>query len=81
MQLLRPIKIENGKQYNTLDEMLKDFIGKTCKVSIKHEEYNGYTNANVKKWEQSKYQNCNHIFEKKIEMDGFTETSNDDIPF
>ena len=76
----KALKIENGKRYNSMEELLNDFKGKTCKVTIKHEEYNGYTNANVKAWEASGYQGCNHVF-KEDPMAGFKPADNDDVPF
>lgn len=78
----KALRIENGKRYNSMEELLSDFVGKTCRVTVKHEEYNGNINARVKSWEPSEYTGCNHVF-KENPMDGFTPTnfSNDDIPF
>lgn len=78
----KALKIENGKRYNSLEELLDDFRGKTCKVTVKHEEYNGNTNARVKSWEPSDFQGCNHVFKvDDIPLEGFYPVSNDDIPF
>lgn len=50
----KALQIPNGKEYPNLETLLADFVGKHCKVKIKHEEYNGYTNARVVQWQQSK---------------------------
>lgn len=50
----KALKIPNGKEYPSLAALLADFTGKSCRVKVKHEEYNGYTNAKVAGWYQSK---------------------------
>lgn len=50
----KALQIPNGKEYPRLNDLLADFIGKHCKIKIKHEEYGGYTNARVVQWQQSK---------------------------
>lgn len=80
----KALKIENGKKFNNLDELVKDFVNKTARVIVKHEEYNGNTNARVKGWEQSRINGCNHVFKESTNTNiptGFHPTSNDDIPF
>ena len=76
----KALKIENGKKYNNLQELLSDFVGKTCKVTVKHEEYNGKTNVRANKWEQSNFSTCNHIFKESM-PEGFHPVDNEDIPF
>ena len=78
----KALKIANGKKYNGLNELLKDFEGKTAKVTIKHEEYNGNTNARVKNWDNSKFSTCNHVW--KVKEDDFVAADTmqeDDLPF
>lgn len=82
----KALKIENGKKFNSLDELLGDFVGKTARVTVKHEEYNGNVNARVKGWEQSRFNRCNHVFKENANTSsniptGFHPVSNDDIPF
>lgn len=50
----KALNIPNGKEYPHLTALLDDFTGKCCKVRVKHEEYNGYTNAKVAAWYPSK---------------------------
>ncbi len=78
----KALRIENGKRFNTLQEMLNDFVGKTARVTVKHEEYNGKTNARIQNWEQSRFIQCNHQFKlEDIQLEGLHPVSNDDIPF
>lgn len=79
----KALNIENGKTFNTLQELLDDFKRKTARVTVKHEEYNGNTNARVKFWEQTKFPQNNHKFKTNSNdvPEGFHPTSNDDIPF
>ncbi len=77
----KALQIENGKKFNTLEELLDDFKFKTARVTVGHEEYNNKVSARVQRWEQSNFETCNHQF-KKEKFAGFTEDTNeDDIPF
>lgn len=84
-------QLQNGKQYNSMDELLQDFVGKAAVVTVKNEEseYNGqtYQNLNVKQWEQTKFPNVQHQY-KQGESNNTAQTSggpievNDsDLPF
>lgn len=57
-------KLENGKRYMTMDDLLNDFFGKPLKVTVKNEtsEYNGktYENLNVKVWAETAFPNVQH---------------------
>jgi hypothetical protein len=83
----KALRIENGKRYNSLEELLNDFVNRTARVTVKHEEYNGNVNARVKAWEQSRYQTCNHQFKDSsnsnsgFNLDGFTPVDDSDLPF
>lgn len=58
-------KLPNGKTYNSLDELLFDFVGKTAVVNVANEEseYNGktYNNLNVKYWVATALNGHNHV--------------------
>lgn len=62
-------QLENGKTYNSFDDLLKDFFLKTAQVYVKNEtnEYNGktYTNTNVKFWNKTKTNGLNHQFKSQ----------------
>lgn len=48
----KALKLVDKKQYPTLQAILEDFKGKTCTVTIKHNEYNGKTYANVSNFKE-----------------------------
>ena len=89
----KALQLPNGKQYNSLDELLQDFTLKTCRVTVKNEtsEFNGttYNNLNVKKWETTKFPTFNHVFKTKddSQSEAFSnpgkpiEISDDSLPF
>ena len=65
---------------------MNDFIGKTCKVTVKHEEYNGKTNARVSEaGSKSNYTGCNHVFKESqntsTDYIRLLSVDNEDIPF
>lgn len=83
----KALNIQNGKSYNNLNELLQDFVGKVCTVKVKHEEYNGYTNAKVTSWGKSAFSICNHLWNTKQNgtvVSGLGQEvsfSGDDLPF
>lgn len=84
----KALKIQNGKKYESLDELLSDWDNKTVMVKIKHEEYNGYTNARVAFWSESKFKDCNHTWADKSDVQAITDMgfspladADDDVPF
>ena len=82
----KALKIPNGKNYNSLDELLDDWENKTARVRIKHEEYNGNTNARVSFWNESKFSECNHVWKDQTATSiagdaGFTPLSGQDDDF
>lgn len=86
-------RLQNGKTYNSLQELLDDFRFKTARVTVKNEEseYKGkiYNNLNVKFWDESQINGpLNHTF--KDENDNKTvgeifadggAINDDDLPF
>ena len=78
----KALRIENGKRFSSLQELLDDFLGKTARVTVKHEEYNGKKNVRIQSWEQSRLETCNHQFKlENTPIPGFHPVDNDDIPF
>ena len=80
-------QLQAGKAYKSLDELLKDFEGKTAIVNVKNEtsEYNGsnYENLNVKYWNQTKFPNLQHQFKQSSngQPQGGPTITNDQLPF
>lgn len=80
-------QLENGKTYNSFEELLQDFNNNVALVRVQNEEneYNGktYNNLNVKSWESSNFPKSQHQFKKK-EDNSESQTldiSDDDLPF
>lgn len=82
-------QLKNGKSYNSLDDLLNDFVGKPLKATVKNEtsEYNGktYENLNVKYTNISEYPDVQHRKDDKKTADtGNTDSitiNDDDLPF
>ncbi|EHQ3848178.1 DUF669 domain-containing protein, partial [Listeria monocytogenes] len=84
--IAKAIQLPNGKDYNTVNELLQDLLTKTCQVTVKNEEseYNGqvYKNLNVKAWAESKITGpLQHVFKKKENEPTPVEISENDLPF
>jgi hypothetical protein len=81
----KALNLSQGKQYNSMKELLSDFVGKPVLVTIKTEEseYGGktYTNINVKRWEQSKFPNVAHTSNNNTVVNNAVNISDDDLPF
>ena len=60
MKLCKSAGLENGKEYADLNEMLRDLIGKTIRVTIEHNEYNGNISERVKYVDETKFKECRH---------------------
>ena len=76
--------LENGKNYDSFDDWFISLEGKSLKVNIRHEEYNGNTNARVRGVEVSGFPYCNHIWPDGVANPdiGFEEVSTEDpLPF
>ena len=63
-------QLQNGKTYNSFEELLNDFVGKPVRVTVKNEtsEYNGktYENLNVTNWDTTKITGpVRHVFKDK----------------
>lgn len=85
-------KLQEGKNYNGIDDLLQDFFMKVAKVMVKNEtsEFKGksYDNLNVKRWEQSAFPQSQHQFKQKESMANANQfagntlnISDDDLPF
>lgn len=90
MAIAQSLQLQDGKQYNGLDDLLADFILKPVLVTVKNEEseYNGktYNNLNVRKWDKTNTKGVmNHQFNKDSNQSFGTSTqidiNDDDLPF
>ncbi|OOR12028.1 hypothetical protein BW897_15320 [Bacillus cereus] len=78
-------KLQNGKSYKSLEELLNEFLLKTVRVNVKNEqsEYNGktYENTNVKGWNPSKMTGpLQHQFKKNSDVQTFSEMKRSGMP-
>lgn len=82
-------QLQQGKQYGSIEELFKDFLGKPVKVQVKNEtsEYNGktYENLNVKRWDKSEFPEVAHKYKKEDESNPYENAAanveDDDMPF
>jgi len=65
-------QMQNGKVYNSMDEILADFEKRVCKVKIKNEnsthDGKNYENVNVKDWGTTLLTQCNHKYKSTDNM-------------
>ncbi|MFW3590428.1 DUF669 domain-containing protein [Staphylococcus caprae] len=82
-------QLQQGKQYSSIEELFKDFLGKPVRVTVKNEtsEYNGkeYENLNVKRWDKTQFPEVAHKFKTEDGGNpfagGLDETDSNDYPF
>lgn len=79
-------QLENGKTYNSFDELLEDYEGKPVQVYVKNEtsEYNGktYENTNVKQWKKTGFPEIQHQFKSNNkETNQGATVKDEDLPF
>lgn len=73
MQAAKAFGLPDGKQYESFDDFLGDFVVKPARVTVKNEtsEYNGktYENTNVKFFNKTNFPDINHVFKSKNTTD------------
>jgi hypothetical protein len=83
-------QLQNNKTYNSFNDLLDDFVGKSALVYVKNEEteYNGktYENLNVKMWSQTTFPNIQHQYKGGKEGgspidNNITQIPESDLPF
>ncbi|HEQ4108088.1 TPA: DUF669 domain-containing protein [Streptococcus pyogenes] len=77
----KALGIKEGQHYDSFEAFLNDFKGRTAKVTVKLDEYNGNKYPKVRYANQSDVPNSYHVWKEKAT--GFTqaETEEDDLPF
>lgn len=82
--------LTDGKSYQSLKDLMNDFINHPVKVTVKNEknEYKGktYDDLNVKRWGKSDYPNVQHQFKSGVAPQPTVPTTDtavgdDDLPF
>lgn len=75
----KALGIPEGKNYDSFEQFLNDFKGRTAKVRVKLEEYNGEKYPKVRFTNPSDLQSCHHVW--KEQTDAATVIEEDDLPF
>ncbi|HEO7869118.1 DUF669 domain-containing protein [Streptococcus agalactiae] len=77
----KALGIKEGQHYDSFEAFLNDFKGRTAKVTVKLDEYNGNKYPKVRYANQSEVPNSQHVWKEKTT--GFTqaEIKEDDLPF
>lgn len=61
MSLANAVKLPSGKNYASVEDLCKDFVGKCANIEIEHHKYNGKTSERVKYCNQTAYPECKHV--------------------
>lgn len=80
-QMAKAFQIPDGKQFNSVEDILNEFKGKPAKVRVENREYNGKTYTDVKQWYITSFPQINHQFKENEKVQDFHQVSNSDIPF
>lgn len=64
MSLANAAGLPSGKNYASVEELCKDFVGKCVGVETEHDEYDGKTNVRVKYCNKTEYPECKHVFKE-----------------
>lgn len=77
------LNLQQGKQYNSLQDLLKDMVRKVALVTVKNEQSQDgqYNNVNVKSWRESKFPQVAHQFKSDGKSSLPIEITDDDLPF
>lgn len=62
MSLAKASKLPAGKNYSSVDDLCKDFVGKCVNVEVYHDNYNNNTQVRVKYCNQTAFPECRHVF-------------------
>lgn len=63
-------KLQNGKQYGSLDDWGADLKGKPVRVMVVHDEYNGQEKLGIKYINETKYPQVNHQWKQAAPSGG-----------
>lgn len=73
MSLANAVRLPSGKNYASIDDLCKDFVGKCANVELEHQEDNdGKTRERVKYCNQTTYTECKHVFKTAAPVDNNT---------
>lgn len=82
MSKVKALGIQEGKSYESIEDLLKDFIGRPAKIKIELQEYNGQKYPRAKYTNATDFPNVQHQWKDKptfgISADNLKE---DELPF
>ncbi|MDR2833645.1 MAG: DUF669 domain-containing protein [Streptococcaceae bacterium] len=81
--------ISDQKEFNTFEDMLREFHGKAAKMKLRKETYNGETNLRVHYFNKTAFPQINHKWKEMVPSNSFPshasempiDVSDDDLPF
>lgn len=91
MVLAKATELPSGKNYDSIESLLKDFVGKVCLVEIEHQTYNDTTSERVKFCNPTKFTEIKHVFKETSTVQNkkdafatpasasYVETSNEEL--
>lgn len=57
--------LQNGKNYEGLNDYCDDLVGKVCVAKLIHDTYNGVTREKVDTVKETTHHECNHVYKTK----------------
>lgn len=74
--------IENGAHFASIEEFFDECKGKTMKITVDHDEYNGQKREIVKYVNPTDFAVCNHVWKDgKVPGTGVVISTNTECPF
>lgn len=64
MSLANAAGLPSGKNYASVEELCKDFVGSCVNVETEHDEWDGKINVRVKYCNKTEYPECKHVFKE-----------------
>lgn len=78
MSKAKALGIPEGKHYDSFEAFLNDFKGRTAKVTVKLDEYNGEKYPKVRYTNPTDIPSCHHVWKEKTDV---TTIEEPDLPF
>lgn len=69
MQLAKAANLPSGKNYETLEELCADLIGKAMCITVKHDDYNDREFEIVTFMKESAFPECHHTVKTAVSSD------------
>ncbi|ESV55137.1 hypothetical protein SAG0136_07945 [Streptococcus agalactiae LMG 14747] len=80
MRIASALGIPEGKNFNSFEDFMNEFIGKTAKVRIRLREYNGEKQPDVHYYNKTDFPQINHTWKEAVNTTS-APTQEPDLPF